>query len=157
MKKLIILCILVCTLFGCATGYQSSGFGGGYSETQLNQDMFNVRFRGNGYTSEERASDFCLLRCAELCKTNGYNYFIIIDSKSSATTATYTTPTYTKTNVNVYSKSAKSSSVTYGGETYEISKPRTENTIICTKEKPEGINYNAEFLIKSIKEKYNIN
>ena len=49
----------------CATAYQSNAFTGGFSETQLD-DVFKVRFKGNGSTSRERASDFCLLRCGKL-------------------------------------------------------------------------------------------
>ena len=46
----------------------------------------------------------------------------------------------------------------YGGQTYNISKPSTSNTIVCMKDKPaKGSVYDANFLIKSIGEKYGVN
>jgi len=66
MKKLIAIVILAFILQGCATSYQKTSFTGGYSETQLDENVFNVSFKGNGYTSRERVADFTLLRSAEL-------------------------------------------------------------------------------------------
>src|SRR5262245_65287639 len=61
-------------LSGCATSYQSNGFTGGYSETQLAPDVFRVAFRGNRYTSPEQARDFCMLRAAELALQHGFTH-----------------------------------------------------------------------------------
>jgi hypothetical protein len=44
----------------------------------------SLTFKGNGYTSRERATDFNLLRCAEVCLENGYKYFVIVDGKECA-------------------------------------------------------------------------
>ena len=78
IKHSFIISIINGFLFiSCATMYQPQSVTGGYSETQLDKNMFRVRFNGNGYTSSARSSDFCLLRSAELCKENGYKYFII--------------------------------------------------------------------------------
>jgi hypothetical protein len=57
----------------CATPYQSRGLAGGFSETQLSENMFQVYFRGNGYTREERVDDFALLRSAELAEEHGFS------------------------------------------------------------------------------------
>ena len=46
----------------CATTYQSEGLTGGFSETQLDENIFRVTFYGNGYTGKERVTDFALLR-----------------------------------------------------------------------------------------------
>src|SRR5437764_1386447 len=54
----------------CATPYQRHGFTGGFSESQLDENVFRVNFRGNGYTSPERAADFTLLRSAELARAH---------------------------------------------------------------------------------------
>lgn len=142
--------------FACATSYQSTGFTGGYSETQLDENVFQVNFKGNGFTSKERSADFALLRCAELASNNGYDYFTIIDAQQYTTNSTYTTPTQTKAKVSVYGNTAYGSSTTYGGQTYNISKPSNTNTIICFKEKPEGFSYNVKFLMHSLKEKYDL-
>lgn len=39
---------------GCATGYHARGLSGGFSETQLDENVFEVSFHGNGYTSHGR-------------------------------------------------------------------------------------------------------
>ena len=72
MIKVWILILSAFLLSGCATAYQPKGFTGGFSETQLDESVFQVSFRGNAYTSSERAADFTLLRSAELTIENGY-------------------------------------------------------------------------------------
>ncbi len=154
MKNLIIISIVALFIQGCATAYQCSGFSGGYSETQLDENVFKVSFRGNGYTGRERVSDFTLLRSAELALDNGYKYFVIIDADSYTSNVTYTAPT----TYNTYS-TGYGSATTYatGGQSYNISKPSSSNTIVCVKEKPStGFSYNAEFIYKSITQKYGI-
>jgi hypothetical protein len=113
---------------------------GGFSETQLDENVFRVSFRGNEYTRPERAADFSLLRAAELARNNGYSYFVIVDSQSYARHSTYTTPTTSTTtaqintvgtgnisgnNVNFSANSIGTATThTYGGQTFIISKQR---------------------------------
>src|SRR3954471_3672905 len=89
--------IVTLMLVGCATGYHSHGYSGGFSETQLDENVFQVRFNGNGYTSGERATDFALLRSAELARQSGYAYFIIVEWKGGYSYETYTSPTRSHT------------------------------------------------------------
>jgi hypothetical protein len=154
MQKWIILIIAIFIMSGCATKYQSTGFSGGYSETQLGNNIFNVSFRGNGYTSRERASDFTLLRSAELSLQNGFKYFIITNSEKY--TNLYTTPKSYNTSGNINGSSFNATTTQSGGITFR--KPSTNNTIVCFKEKPKinGIIYKANFIVKSIKTKYEI-
>jgi hypothetical protein len=162
MKKVLLATLTVLLVMGCATTYHSTGFTGGFSETQLSENIFQVRFKGNGFTSMERASDFCLLRSAELAKENGFFYFIIIDSNSSSNLSTYTTPTTTESTGNAFVNGnniyGNSTMTTYGGQTYVIRKPSTMNSIVCFKEKPEikALIYESGFVIKSIRNKYDI-
>ncbi len=171
--KLHVLLIAAVTLAGCATAYQPQGATGGFSESQLDENVFQVTFKGNGYTDRDRANDFALLRSAEIALEKGYKYFVIVDAQQYSKNSSYTTPTTATTNVNAntygsaygYGNSVNYSGNTYGtatttysgGQTFHISKPRTTNTIVCFKEKPEGFSYNAEFLAKSLKEKYELN
>ena len=156
----IFIAIVAIVLLGCATPYQRVGFTGGYSETQLGDNIFQVSFRGNGYTSRERASDFALLRSAELALEHGFRYFVIIESKQEAKIETYTTPSTSYTTGSAYGYGnyayGSATTTTYGGQTYFISKPRATNTILCFKERPEinGLVFDAEFVTKSIKKKY---
>jgi hypothetical protein len=150
-------------LAGCATPYQRVGFTGGYSETQLGENIFQVSFHGNGFTSRERASDFSLLRAAELTLEKGFSYFVIVETGKNTEIGTYTTSTRSYTTGSAYGYGdyayGSATTTTYGGQTYIISKPSATNTILCFKEKPEinGLVFNAEFVIKSIKQKYEIN
>lgn len=162
MRRIAIL-FAALILTGCATPYQRVGFTGGYSETQLGENIFQVSFRGNGYTSCERASDFSLLRAAELTLEKGFRYFVIVESEEHTKIGMYTTPAQSYTTGSAYGYGnyayGSATTTTYGGQTYIISKPRAKNTILCFKEKPEinGLVFDAEFVIKSIKQKYGIN
>ncbi len=46
---------------GCATRYQPQSYTGGFQETALAPNAFEIRFVGNGYTDAQRAADFALL------------------------------------------------------------------------------------------------
>lgn len=87
--KLTAFLILSILLAGCATTYQRSSFSGGYSETRLGDNIFQVFFKGNGYTGRERAVDFCLLRSAEVAIENGFRYFVIVDSEKHTETGSF--------------------------------------------------------------------
>jgi len=157
-----LLVLFIIALSGCATAYQPKGFSGGYSETQLGENIFKVYFRGNGYTSPERASDFSLLRSAELMMENGFRYFIIVESEKDTKVGTYTTPSTSHTSGSVYSSGnyayGSATTTTSGGQTYVFSKPTATNTLYGFNEKPEvnGLVYDAQFVTKSIKQKYQI-
>lgn len=157
MKRLIIFFIFQ-FFISCSTRYQPEGFTGGYEELQLSENMFSVSFRGNGYTRKQKAIDYCLLRCAELAQENGFSYFSIVDQRNDTRNSTYTSPgtSYTTGTVNSYGN-ISANTTSYGGQTYNISKPTTSNTIVCYKSKPNGgIVYSSKFLLSSIKRKYGI-
>jgi hypothetical protein len=150
---------LIVLVTGCSTPYQSDGFTGGYEETQVRENTWTVRFRGNGYTKASRAADFCLLRCAEICYENGYNYFVIVDSTEDSLQASYSTPAQTYTTGYVSGNSFQANSYTYGGQVYHFNKPRTKNTVIGLSDEEGGnINsaYQSEFVISSIRAKYKL-
>lgn len=152
---------LILILQGCATGYQKEGATGGYSHLQLDTDVYKVTFKGNGFTSRQRVSDFALLRSAEITLLNGYNYFIILDIDNYVSRSSYTTPTTSQTNMNFnhYGNSVygNATTTTYGGQTYNVSKPSYTNTIMCLTEKSDtSFSYNAQFVASKIKEKYGL-
>lgn len=155
--RIIYLLSIAVILSACATAYQKAGATGGYTETQLDTNVFQVSFRGNGYTARQRASDFTLLRSAELTIENGFNYFVVIDASQYTKNSSFTTPTTTYGSATAYGNTAYGSATTYGGQTFHVTKPRATNTIVCFKEKPDGFSYNAKFIEKSLKEKYQLN
>jgi hypothetical protein len=160
MRTLILIALVV--LFqGCATAYQESGLTGGYSETQLDRNVFNVSFKGNGFTSRKRVADFTLLRSAELTLENGYKYFAIIDADSHTSHSSYTTPTRSHTIGSAYAYGdyayGSATTITTGGQTYNTTRSSSSNTIVCFEEKPEStFTYNAKFIYKKLRQKYGI-
>jgi len=163
MKKLIVTVIAAAMMFsGCATAYQKTGFSGGFSETQLGENIFQVSFKGNAFTSRERASDFNLLRSAEVALEKGFNYFIIVNSEKYTTTYSRTTPITSHTTGSVYGTGnniyGSVTTTTTGGQTYYYSSPVSTNKCVGFKEKPSTgrLVYKAAFIIESIKRKYGL-
>lgn len=148
-------------LSGCATMYQSSGFTGGYSDTQLAQDVFVVNFSGNGFTSPERASDFALLRAADLTEHAGYWYFTVNQEQDGGSTSTVVMPGYSNTTVHGYgygnSFHATATTWSSGPVAIPIFKPHSKLVIHCYHDKPAGIEaFDATFIETSIRSKYHI-
>ena len=158
MKNLIINFFSLILFCSCSTRYKPEGFTGGYEQLQLSENMFRVSFRGNGYTKKQKATDFCLLRCAELTENNGFKYFSIVDQIKDTKNLAHTNPnSLATTGVVNAGGSINAYTIIYGEETYHIAKPKNSNTIICYKSKPsQGIAYSADFLTKSIGQKYGI-
>jgi hypothetical protein len=77
--KLVALSV-VCLLSGCATAYQPDGASGGYSERRLNDNVEQVSFRGNMFSTPETLQSYLLRRCAEVTVQNGYNYFVVVNT-----------------------------------------------------------------------------
>ena len=151
MKLLLLIPIII--LAGCATPYQQSSLLGGFKEIRLSDNSFRVTFKGNAYTSSDRASNYCLLRCAELCLENGYKYFVLISENAHIKNSTHTSPAYAQT---THIGNSSFTNV-YGGQTYSHSKPRSTNEILCFKEKPEGYSYDASYIKDSLMEEYQLN
>lgn len=132
MMKRAIALLLILIFYGCATPYQKNGLRGGYSETRLSEEMFEVSYWANEETTVEKIDDFTLLRSAELTLGHGYKFFIIGDSDSNSA---------------------------YMSSSSKV--PRKKVLIACLKELPEDgtkgfFPYDAGFIRKSIREKYNI-
>ena len=147
------LLLIITTLGGCASNYQSKQLFGGYSEEKLLANVFEVSFKGNGFTKRDRVTDFALLRSAEVAVENGFDYFVVIDQKLPGRSKPHTSPLgFSDTSAQHEPGRAPSS-----GQVYNISDPVTTNTIACFEEKPEGMtSYNALHLIKNLKSKYQI-
>ncbi len=170
---------------GCATGYKKIGFNGGFSEEKKSENKFQVSFKGNRYTHRIRATDFNLLRSAEVTLENGFRYFVIQDSQCILEDIEYTTPTSYYGKIKKYGDNyiydrdipRPSSAITFdffgkftialwpegivsppGGLTYYYFKPCSVNTIICFKGRPENkeIIFDAVEIKQFIKSKYSL-
>jgi len=136
---------------------------GGYDDLQLAENVFQIRFKGNAYTSKEKAADYTLLRSAELAKENGFGYFIITERDSWNKIYKHQEPDKSETSgsvrvMNKNSATYKETTVTERGSSLTFLKPRTENTIVCFKERPDSLGsfYDVNFIIPQLKSKYGI-
>lgn len=157
----IAVALLVPLMTGCATGYQNSGFTGGFEDTQLAPDVFRVSFSGNAFTSSDRVQDFALLRAAELTLANNAQYFTVITSADQSRIATHVTSgsSHTSGTVSTYGNTGYySGTTTYSApqvQTYY--KPGVGIMIRTFQTKPEdGVVFGANFIINSIRTKYGI-
>jgi hypothetical protein len=82
--------MLLLSLCGCATSYRPMKNGQGYSDTQIAADRFLVTFQGNGQTSADQASDFAMLRAAQLTLQHGFSYFAVTDITNTSSLRAYT-------------------------------------------------------------------
>jgi hypothetical protein len=162
MRLLTVLFVII-LMSGCATGYGPAGIKGGYSDNKLQDDVYQVSFKGNAYTGSEKAKDYALLRASEIALKNDYKYFIVLDGKDSVKVTTYTTPLQAQTNGNIQMNgntgSFDGTTSFSGGETYAYNKPRTSLTIKCFKEKPttiEAFIYDAVQIKENLSSKYGI-
>jgi len=158
MRQFFLIAVLF--LAGCVTGYHPVAFTGGFTDSQLGENVFRVTFKGNAYTSRDRVADLNLLRCAEVALEHGFKYFVLADSQGYSQGGSITMPgtSYSTGNAYVYGNQIYGSGTTthYGGYTVMVNKPVVVSMIVCTNEEPDTMYFNAEFLVKSIKSKYQL-
>lgn len=171
MKKFAFVLVSLALISGCASPYKSIGIGGGYDETMLSPNMFRVSFRGNGYTSMERAKDYALLRSSDIAINYGFSHFIITEDESYAKRMSVyvpgnTTVSYKGTSNAQYQGSGSYKIATRGtavsstspGYSYDITKPKAVFIVVAFKDAdsaPDGA-FDAVFLRNSLRNKYNI-
>ena len=78
-----LLCIWFTSCVGMYYHAREGVWGLGYSDTRIASDTWKVMYRGYSIP-EAQAADFALLRGADLMKSAGYPYFIVMNEKSSA-------------------------------------------------------------------------
>jgi hypothetical protein len=159
------LLLFVTALVGCATAYQPQGLTGGFSEIQLEKNVFRISIRGNGYTSLDRAGEMALLRSAELSLKNGFTHFAIVDEKADYHTfmnplkpqTTIDSTTNAKVNAGSSSASAQVASTTTIGESIG-KRPLNTSTIVCFNGKPDVkfYVYDAQLIFNSMSQRYGI-
>lgn len=85
MKNALPLFLLL-TMTGCATGYQAKSATGGFDQTKLAENLYQVRYSGNGYESQDRVAQFLLRRAAELALENGGRWFLLSGQQAASAT-----------------------------------------------------------------------
>jgi hypothetical protein len=159
--KILTAILITLILQGCATPYSSQGFMGGFTESRLDSNVFIVNFKGNGFTSSEKAKDYTLLRSAELALEHGYSYFVVTDSLSYNSNVYMHTPTTVNTSASAYGNRnyvyGQATTTVNGGDIITVAKPNESAVVVMFREKPEGVfSYNAKFLVKELKKNYGI-
>ena len=84
-------------LSACATGTvygpAENGSGFGYTEQRIETDRYRVTFKGNSLTSQEAVENGLLYRAAELTIQRGFDYFIVTEQGTEATSTFTSSPT----------------------------------------------------------------
>ena len=128
LEKTIIVQIAIVALAACATSYREAGFWGeGFKDTQLAPDVFRVSFTGSVNDSQDRVQDLALLRASELCLSNGFPYFVVVNTADQSTSTVVVIPGSSTTTGTVRSSG---NTGTYTGQTtqtpsqvYNLDKP----------------------------------
>lgn len=72
--------VLLALLVGCVTPYAPSSLRGGrvgYDDVRVADDAYLVSFAGSGYTSDEQALNYAMLRAAEVGLAHGFAFFSV--------------------------------------------------------------------------------
>ena len=161
MNLRLVFTLLAIAIAGC-TPYQKIGtsVAGGHSFRQLSADVFTVVFLANGFTQPKRASDFALLRAAEVCLEHSFKYFSIIGEGDRSSSEIIHTGGTAYTTGTVNSFGGYSGTTTYRPMTTPVFKPGSEITIKCYETLPGGHVGKVEDAAKvasSLKAKYHLN
>lgn len=76
--------VILLSAAACVTPYQSMGYSGGYSDEPLGDDTYIVTVKTNGYTDASTAYRYFHRRASELCRSNGFRSYDVLDSDRSA-------------------------------------------------------------------------
>ena len=162
MKHLTITITLLTLLIlgGCATPYQPEGAMGGFYETRIDENVYRVSFRGNAYTSLDKATYFTMLRSAELTLEKGYNHFLVIDEEQYFKEVTSKMPDRTSYSTQVRKSPdrirLKVTVKNYPGQEITTYKPRSSNTIMMFKYPPADEYFDARYVKRTIENEYNL-
>ena len=92
-RKSIILMALALALAACVMSTPYAPIDGqyGYSEQRIEADRYRVVFNGDASTPRETVENYLLFRAAELTVQQSYDYFIVVEQETEATTTYQTT------------------------------------------------------------------
>ena len=83
LRRLLLVALSVLILSRCASlQYRSFSSLGQFEDFQLNDELFRVRYVGNGYTSQSEAEQIALVQAARITLQNGFRYFAVVEDGS---------------------------------------------------------------------------
>lgn len=144
-----------CTVFD-QTPYQaySAWGGGGYTETEVQPGLFLVQFIGNQSTSPGRATDFALLRAADICLERGRAY-MHIGGLASRNLQSGSLPGMTTTTVVPAGPDSPPVVSTSTSPPTMLSSPESGLAVSCVEAKQEG-DWDAAYLARAVRAKYSL-
>lgn len=138
-----LMALLLFPLIGCATVYAPMGFTGGYWDRRISSDIFQVGFKGNGFTRPEDAYNYALYHAAQVTQEAGYRYFVILDDDQSVVTQQYQVPGTFNGTTDFYGGSATTSGFYTPGAVVTFHKPRANFLIKCFSVRPGPDTFDA--------------
>ena len=163
LHKVVIIILCAFGISGCVpTPYKSQewNFLGGYSDTKVEEDTYDIQFKGNAFTKREAVIDYALLRSAEVALEHQCVAFAIIDAKERVSTEenpegeiSYLDGQKLMHPISVYGNFS-----TEAGKTYFLQKPDVVNRILCFKTQPSIDHhvYDPHFITLTLRTKYGI-
>jgi len=160
MKKLIIVAMLA--LSACETTYES-----GTKSQQLADNVHRISMRGNGATSKTQATDYAVLKAAEVTIDNGHRYFIVTNTQDATRRTSYTAPSTATTttnstgNASIYGNTLNAygttttNSIYNPAQTYNFTLPGLDMMIETYADKPAVGHFDAQQVTKYLGAKLN--
>jgi len=146
MKKNMLVGLLFSSLVaGCATTYdteKSDWIGGrGFSQTQLENDVWQINFTGNVHTDTETRKKYILKKAALITIKEKYSFFKVIQSEVSEDN---TEKDYTEGHASIYGR-GRSNQRNIHTNTFTKMKVK----LLKEKENLEGVIYDANLLVNT--------
>ena len=159
MRRLILICLALAVV-GCSAYKPRSGNGPGYTDMQINANIYRVTLRGTAATKPDQADEMALLRASELMLSKGFPFFSVLSGSERIEHDSVTTPMQSTTlgTISSYGSSAKYSGQTsyIGGDTLDFETPTVTKTVIGFKDRPnsERLVYNSQQIFDSLASRY---
>lgn len=147
--RIILAAVAAATLLSaCATPYAPNSWwnDGGFTETEIQPGLWQVRFIGNEFTDAQTKADYAMLRASELCLGYGMPFMLVGNDARNAVRSQAPTGGARRYG------SAGRASPTASSVQYSMSDGLTMRC--AGGEVPNAMN--AEFLANSIREKHGI-
>lgn len=154
MKKAFSLLLFTVFVFtGCtASDTTSTTSGDGYSDRQLSENVYEVRYSGDGYMSSDQVRDFWMFGAAQLASQNGHQHFAILQEGTETSESTIRGDTrYTATDI------GNATIITESGGDFDVTRHQARGRILLLTEEeaeelPEGAALNADIIIEQYEE-----
>ena len=169
MNKHHLIIIALLALAGCSSSnYQAANKPGdyGYSETQLRDNIYRLHYQCKRNVEGSQASDYAILRAAELCLQHNKSYFVILDRDDEVRNRSSHIPGRRETEINFreYDETTgtghgEATTRVFGGSSSRYAEPKSLLLVQFVDEK-KPVNgkpaYDAQYVKNAIETKYGL-